>query len=229
MTRAERLLALIQILRRHRRPTTAAALAAELGVSTRSLYRDIAVLRLQGADIAGEPGLGYMLRPGFLLPPLMFSEEEIEALVLGSRWIAERADDELAQAASNALAKISAVLPTELGDRAASSSLLIGPGGRAADGDQQIAILRKAIRAERKLSIGYTDAKATLTQRIVWPFALAFFDHCRIVAAWCEMRADFRHFRADRICSVELLDARYPRRRATLLQEWRAAENIPAQ
>src|SRR5690606_491436 len=110
MSRAARLLDLIQLLRNRRVPVTGPALAAELGVSIRTLYRDIATLQAQGADIQGEPGLGYVLRPGFTLPPLMFSADEIEALVLGSRWVAKRAADErLAAAASNALSKISAV------------------------------------------------------------------------------------------------------------------------
>src|SRR5678815_4120881 len=114
MSRAQRLLDLIQILRRHRQPVAGSALAEELGISLRTLYRDIATLQSQGARIDGEPGLGYILRPGFMLPPLMFSEEEIEALVLGSRWVHQRADRALADAAANVLAKIGAVLPKDL-------------------------------------------------------------------------------------------------------------------
>src|SRR5689334_17148542 len=106
MSRVQRLLDLIQILRRHRQPVAGETLASELAISLRTLYRDIATLQAQGARIDGEPGLGYILRPGFMLPPLMFSEEEIEALVLGSRWVAERGDSRLGDAARNALAKI---------------------------------------------------------------------------------------------------------------------------
>src|ERR1700720_3203193 len=127
MSRAQRLLDLIQVLRRHRRPVAGAELARELDVSLRTLYRDIASLQAQGADIAGEAGLGYVLRPGFMLPPLMFNIEEIEALALGSRWVAARADTPLAGAARNALAKIAAILPRDLRDLLDSSSLLIGP------------------------------------------------------------------------------------------------------
>src|SRR5580698_3000252 len=108
MSRAQRLLDLIQILRRHRFPVAGTALADELGISLRTLYRDIDTLKAQGAHIDGEPGVGYILRPGFMLPPLMFSEEEIEALVLGSRWVHQRADRALADAAANVLAKIGA-------------------------------------------------------------------------------------------------------------------------
>jgi predicted DNA-binding transcriptional regulator YafY len=105
MSRSERLFSLLQTLRRYRRPVTGKALAAELNVSMRTLYRDIATLQAQGADIEGEPGLGYVLRPGFILPPLMFSGDEIEALVLGSRWVADRGDDLLGSAAQNAIAR----------------------------------------------------------------------------------------------------------------------------
>src|SRR5258708_4125118 len=125
MSRAARLLDLIQLLRRHRRPVSGRALAETLGISLRTLYRDVASLAAQCAAIDGEPGLGYILRPGFMLPPLMFSEEEIEALVLGSRWVAERGDDHLASAARNALAKIAAVLPDDLRAAADTTTLLV--------------------------------------------------------------------------------------------------------
>lgn len=114
MSRSERLLELMQCLRRHRLPVTSTVLAAELGISLRTLYRDIASLRAQGAHIEGEPGIGYVLRPGFLLPPLMFSAQELEALMLGARWVSQRTDRELACDAQNALAKIAAVLPADL-------------------------------------------------------------------------------------------------------------------
>src|SRR4051795_10479451 len=132
MARAQRLLDLIQALRRHRRPVSGATLADEAGVSLRTLYRDIETLKAQGAHIDGEAGVGYLLRPGFMLPPLMFSEEEIEALVLGSRWVSERADAQLAEAARNLLAKISAVLPPDLRHEMQSSALLVGPGAPSA-------------------------------------------------------------------------------------------------
>ena len=127
MSRSERLFDLLQALRRHRRPVSGATLAAETGVSLRTLYRDIASLQAQGAHIEGEAGLGYVLKPGFMLPPMMFSAEEIEALVLGSRWVAKVADGKLATAASDALAKIAAVLPADLRDETDTSTLLVGP------------------------------------------------------------------------------------------------------
>src|SRR5437899_2828777 len=135
MSRAQRLLDLIQLLRGYRRPVSGAVLAEALGISLRTLYRDIETLNGQGAQIDGEPGVGYVLRPGFMLPPLMFSEDEIEAIVLGSRWVAVRTDAALSGAARSALAKISAVLPPDLKDGLDTSGLLIGPGQAIAAGD----------------------------------------------------------------------------------------------
>ena len=229
MSRTERLLSLIEILHRHRAPVSGAKLAEELGISLRSLYRDIATLQGQGATIEGEAGVGYILKPGFLLPPLMFSETEIEAIVLGSRWVAKRGDGELSTAARNALAKILTVLPPDLRSQAELSALIVGPGEPIAAGEREIGAIRKAIRAERKLSIAYRDGAAQATRRMIWPFALAYFDRVRVVAAWCELRDGFRHFRTDRIDALEVVDERYPRRRAVLQKEWRAAEGVPPQ
>ena len=214
------------MLRRHRRPVAGATLAGELGVSLRTLYRDIAALQAQGADIAGEAGLGYLLRPGFMLPPLMFNVEEIEALALGSRWVAARADTPLAGAAREALAKIAAVLPAELSDRLDSPALLVGPGKPIAAGDAGLPAIRQAIRAERKLSVAYVDGAGAPSERTIWPLALAFFDRARVIVAWCETRQAFRHFRTDRISAIEPSPMRYPRRRLALLREWRAGQGI---
>lgn len=228
MSRAERLLDLIQVLRRHRRPVSGRALAEELGVSLRTLYRDIATLQAQGARIDGEPGVGYVLRPGFLLPPLMFSEEEIEALVLGARFVARRGDERLGAAARNVLAKISAVLPPDLRDDLDDTGLLVGPGEPVAAGDAELPLIRQAIRGERKLEIAYRDRDGSESRRTVWPFALGFFDKVRMLAAWCELRQSYRHFRTDRIAALTLTDSRYPRRRQAMLKEWREKSGIPA-
>jgi predicted DNA-binding transcriptional regulator YafY len=227
MSRAQRLLDLIQLLRGYRRPVSGAVLAEALAISLRTLYRDIDTLNAQGAQIDGEAGLGYVLRPGFMLPPLMFSEEEIEAIVLGSRWVADRADAALSAAARNALAKIAAVLPQDLKTSLDTSSLLIGPGNTIAAGDTELPVIRQAIRSERKLRIRYLDGKGRDSRRTIWPFALGFFDRVRVVVAWCEMREDFRHFRTDRIGKVQVTDKRYPRRRQALLKDWREREGIP--
>ena len=226
MSRAERLLQLMQVLRRHRFPVSGASLASELGISLRTLYRDIDSLQAQGALIDGEAGVGYVLRPGFMLPPLMFSEEEIEALVLGSRWVADRGDSRLGDAARNAISKIAAVLPSDLRLAMDTSALLVGPGAYIAAGDKELATIRLAIRSERKLDIRYRDLKEKESSRTIWPFALGFFDRVRIVIAWCELRQDIRHFRTDRISALTISKTRYPRRRQALLKEWRQIEGI---
>ncbi|VVE34428.1 putative transcription repressor NiaR [Pandoraea aquatica] len=211
----------MQLLRRHRYPVPGAALATSLGVSLRTLYRDIAELQSQGAHIEGAPGLGYVLKPGFMLPPLMFSEEEIEAIVLGSRWVAKRTDGALADAAANALAKIAAVLPSDLRTSLEASTLLIGPGDPLPPMIVDLTEIREAIRAERKLHLSYRDEAGRLSERVVWPFALGFFDRVRMILAWCELRDDFRSFRADRIEAMTVIETRYPRGRRTLLKAWR--------
>ncbi len=228
MPRADRLLELLDILRRHRGPVTGARLAQELGVSLRSLYRDIETLRGRGAEIDGEAGFGYVLKPGFLLPPLMFSRAEIEALVLGSRWVAKRGDRELSAAAAKALAKIKTVLPDDLRAEADAAGLIVGPGDAVA-ARIDLAQVRDAIRRERKIAITYEDLANRVTQRTVWPFALAYFDRVHVLAAWCELRQGFRHFRIDRIATMELAEARYPRRRAALISDWREGEGVPPQ
>jgi predicted DNA-binding transcriptional regulator YafY len=226
MSRAERLLQLMQVLRRHRFPVSGAALAEELQVSLRTLYRDIASLQSQGALIEGEAGLGYVLKPGFVLPPLMFSEEELEALVLGSRWVANRADSHLAEAARNALSKIEAVLPIGLRIAMNNSTLLVGPRSDTDAGNEGLDSVRLAIRSERKLTIGYQDLKQRRSTRTIWPFALGYFDNVRVVVAWCELRQDIRHFRFDRISDLAISQETYPRRRAALLKDWKLIEGI---
>lgn len=221
MSRAERLLSLIEELRRHRRPVSGIALAEALGVSIRTLYRDIASLRTQGATIDAEPGLGFVLRPGYMLPPLMFPDDEIEALVLGSRWVAERADPRLAEAARNALARIGGALPAEVAERLDATHLIVGPPSTPVRDAVDLTLVRKAIRTERKLRITYRDSGDRETDRLIWPFLLGFFDGARLVSAWCELRQDIRHFRTDRIVGLDETGIRYPRRRHDLLKAWR--------
>jgi predicted DNA-binding transcriptional regulator YafY len=224
MSRSERLLELIQTLRRYRRPVSGQTLADETNVSLRTLYRDIATLQAQGADIEGEPGMGYILKPGFLLPPLMFSEDEIEALVLGSRWVASRTDSDLSRAAANVLAKITAVLPDDMKPKIEGSNLLVPPAWNDVRDVVDLSLVRKAIRNEHIVAIDYVDAAGVPTERRIWPFALGFYERVRVVAAWCEMRNDFRNFRTDRIQRMEPQGKRYPRRKAELLKAWRIAE-----
>ena len=224
MSRAVRLLDLVQLLRRRRHPVSGDILARELGISLRTLYRDIASLQAQGAPIEGEPGLGYVLRPGFTLPPLMFNDDEVEALMLGSRWVAENGDPRLARAAMDVMAKVAAVLPPDRRAQFETPSLLIVK--RSKQQSDMMAPIRDAIRRERKLAIDYRDAGSAATHRTIWPFAVGFFEEARIVVAWCELRADYRHFRIDRIGGLAETDTRYPKRRAVMLREWQRQMGI---
>ncbi len=227
MSRAARLLDLLQVLRRRRTPIRGVDLAAELGISLRTLYRDIATLQGQGADIAGEAGIGYQLHPGFTLPPLMLTRDELEALLLGMAWVGDRGDGDLQAAARDVIAKVEAVLPETLRRDAAETTMLLGPGSWATHDDQVYATLRAAIRGERKLTLDYRDRHDHVSRRVVWPCTIAVFDHVRLLVAWCELRAEFRHFRVDRISDLTLMAEMYPRRRRDLLRVWEDTVKIP--
>ena len=224
-SRAQRLLRLLDLLHQRRRPATGAELASALGVSLRTVYRDMATLREQGADIAGDPGIGYQMQPGFLLPPLMFSEDELEALVLGARWVEGLADTELARAAGAALARITATLPRSLRLAVDTSGLFVPRNREEREPEPWLPALRRAIREEECVRMDYVDADGRSSQRIVWPFAMAFFDPgARLIAAWCELRQDFRHFRAERVVTLAPTGRRYPVRRHVLIRRWRDME-----
>lgn len=241
MSRPERLLALLELLRLHRYPVSGASLAARLGISPRTVYRDIAALQGLGARIAGEAGVGYVLQPGFTLPPIAFTDDELEALILGARLAADRGDTGLADAARHAIAKIGAVLPSERRAVLDDAPLLLNPGGncnRSARGVRpaaaatdasavaDLSAIRGAIRRERKVSLTYHDLSNRTTTRTIWPIALVFFAEVHVLVAWCELRASFRHFRPDRIRALVQAAERYPRRRHVLLAEWRAVEGL---
>ena len=227
MSRTARLFTLMDALRAHRRPVTASRLADELSVSIRTIYRDVQTLIELGAPIEGEAGLGYVLRSGFFLPPLMFGEEELEALVLGARWVRQQGDQALAQAATNALAKIATATPKDLRDAMADTGLWAPFVDATASNGPALRDIREAIRRERKLKIAYSDEAGAATERVIWPIGLAFFEGKRLVVAWCELRNGFRHFRADRIGALATMDSRYPTRRGALIKTWRRENNIP--
>ncbi len=212
------------MLRGRRHPVSGAELAREAGISLRTLYRDIVALQALGAGIDGEAGVGYVLKPGFLLPPLMFSAQEIEAFTLGLRWVAQRTDAEMALAARNAMAKVGAVLPRDLREKMEDEALLVAPISTLPQ-PVPLSVLRRVLNEERKLALSYADEKGARTRRVVWPVTLGFFDTTRILVAWCELRQDFRHFRTDRIEAADVLAERTPRPRRTLMKEWR--ETLP--
>lgn len=224
MSRTDRLFSLIDALRRRRRPVTAAVLAEELSVSERTIYRDIATLSGLGAPVEGEAGLGYMLRSGFFLPPLMFDEDEREALVLGARWVQRQADSELAKAATNAIAKIAMATPSDQRDALAETGLWAAISRaevEEVDRTPTLKALREAIRREEKLHITYRDQAGAMSERKVWPIGMAFYDSKRLFTAWCELRTAFRHFHAEKIGELSLTGERYPTRRAVLVKAYR--------
>jgi predicted DNA-binding transcriptional regulator YafY len=216
----------MEMLRSYHFPVQGKVLAEKMNISLRTLYRDIATLQEQGAIIEGEPGIGYILKPGFVLPPLMFTPNEIEALALGANWVAKRADSQLKASANSAMNKIAAVIPMELKQLLENSSLLIGPAATTFQATVDIPLIRKAIRTRHKITLNYSDLKGNNSERIIWPFALGYFDNTSIVVGWCELRETFRHFRADRIVSLQMETQCYPRSRQSLLKEWRELNNI---
>jgi predicted DNA-binding transcriptional regulator YafY len=222
MRRADRLFQIIQILRRERRPVTGQAMAVELETSLRTLYRDIADLIGQRVPIRGEAGMGYVLEGGFDLPPLMLTPDEIEAVVLGAQWVARRGDPSLAQAAADLIAKIAACVPEHLLPYIETPAVGAPPRweGDAPGFILDLAATRAQIRRGRKMALNYRDQDDRPTERIIWPVIIGYTDATRILAAWCELRQDFRHFRADRIVEARFLDERYPDRPAALHARW---------
>jgi predicted DNA-binding transcriptional regulator YafY len=221
MRRADRLFQIIQILRRSRRPITAEMIADELEVSKRTLYRDIADLIGQRVPIRGEAGIGYVLDGDFDMPPLMLTPDEVEAAVLGAQWVAGRGDPALAAAARDLIAKITAAIPERLRPYIAQPATGVPPRKAPAQDGIDIARARTWIHAGRKIRIAYRDEAGHVSERTVWPVIIGYFEAARMLAAWCELRQDFRHFRTDRIDAAEFLDERHGQRRAELQSRWR--------
>lgn len=224
--RSERLLALMQALRRRKRPVGAQVLADEMGVSKRSIYRDINTLKTMGAAVEGEAGLGYMLRDDYWLPPLGFSPAEIEALVLGLRGLIHGPDAEMANAARDAEAKLVASLPPERRGEIDAIALFAfsPPEGKTG---QLLVSLRSALRQERIVHLHYADRDGRLTEREIWPLALGYRDDGQMLLAHCTLRGDFRQFRLTRIVALTLSPDRMPKRRHSLLNQWIARNQLP--
>ncbi len=203
MRRADRLFEIIQFMRR--KPLTRARdLAEHFEVSDRTIYRDIQDLMTSGVPIEGEAGIGYVMRAGYDLPPLMFKETEIEALVLGARIVQSWGDKELAGAATDVIAKVEAVLPEQLRTYMTNTALLAPSHHRMEPICFDLALLRAAVRDARIVTIGYHDANQDATLRKVRPLSLAYFGPIWLMAGWCELRNDFRTFRLDRIQHFEV-------------------------
>ena len=224
MRRADRLFDIIRLLRAARRPMTAAALADELEVTPRTVYRDIATLQARRVPIEGAAGIGYVLRPGFDLPPLMFTAEELEAVALGVRLVRRTRDAKLQAAADSVLTKVLGALPEALRGKIDEPHFYVSAGNTPpAEGIDQAAA-RRAIRETRKMRIAYVDQNGTRSRRVIWPLAMAYYVDVTLIGAWCELRTDFRNFRVDRIAQAQVLDDRFPADNGRLLARWFALQ-----
>jgi predicted DNA-binding transcriptional regulator YafY len=224
--KASRLFEIIQILRLARQPVTAAQIADSLEVAPRSIYRDIAALQAMRVPIEGGRGIGYILRPGFNLPPLMFSIEETEAIVLALGLLERTGDIELKRAAKGVNQKIAAAVPGPLRETLEARVLhawgTIAPSPEGID----LADVRRAIRDEQKLHIDYRDEAGRETQRTIWPLALIYYSQTANIVAWCELREALRTFRADRVRSSGLVEGHFRHEGERLRKEWVAGWNV---
>ena len=223
MRRTERLFQIIQILRANRFPVTGRSLADELEISLRTLYRDMAELIAQRVPVTGEAGTGYVLDDRYNMPPLMLTADELEAAALGATWVASHADPSLGRAARDLVSKLSEAIPPEL------RPIVLDASSRSISTQSRIqerfdgAILRHAIRERFRLQLIYQDKNEGVTDRIVWPILIAYLNTNRYIVAWCETRKDFRHFKTDRVHELEVLEGKYPARRAVLIKGWEEA------
>jgi predicted DNA-binding transcriptional regulator YafY len=222
MARGDRLFDIIQILRLSRSPVTATAIAAELEVTARTIYRDIAILQARRIPIDGAAGLGYMLRPGFDLPTLMFSEDEVEAIAVALRLLHRTGDPGLMNAAVGVAGKLASAMPEALRNQFAGSSFSVSSRGAPPPGIADLAPLRRAIRQSRKLRLDYVNAKGEASERTVCPIAMEYYIEATLVCSWCELRKDYRHFRTDRIKSARVLEASFAGKARALRAGWAA-------
>src|SRR6185436_2206156 len=222
MPRSDRLFDIIQRLRTASGPTTAAALAADLEVTPRTVYRDIATLQARRVPIEGAAGVGYVLRRGFDLPPLMFTIDEVEAIAVGARLVGRLKDPALQEAANAVLAKVSVVVPERLRPHIADTHVYVSPGMAPEAEGADLAEVRAAIRDSFKLYIAYADERGRRTNRVIWPIAMAYYVDVTLIGAWCELRSDYRNFRVERIQSTKVLDEPFDQDGGRLFREWSA-------
>jgi len=187
----DRLFEVIEILRRAKGPISAQSIGEELGVTKRTVYRDVAVLIGQGVPINGEAGVGYVLEPGFHMPPLMLTPDEIEAVTLGVLWVQTRGEPELALAAEKLITKLEAVAPHKYRTSFLQPAVRVAP---VAQPDEVLgaAVFSLAIRRRKKITLKYSDNSGQKTRRVIWPILLGYRDTSRIISTWCEMREGFR-------------------------------------
>jgi predicted DNA-binding transcriptional regulator YafY len=226
MGRSSRLFEIIQILRRACGPVSAQYIAATLEVSQRTICRDIATLQGMRVPIEGEAGIGYVMQGRFELPPLTFTDDEIEAIVVGLSLIGRTGDADLLAAASRVGRKISAVLPTPMDHGIESSALYVSQWNGIPSSMVEYRLMRQAIREERKLRLQYEDVEGQGSDRIICPLSLVYYIDSVILAAWCELRCDFRHFRMDRMRVCVPLDAFFKGEGNRLRAEWQAQHEL---
>lgn len=227
MRRADRLFDIIQHLRRASTPVRAADLAAALEVGIRTIYRDIAALQASRVPIEGASGLGYVLRCGYDLPPLMFDAEELEAIAVGARLLRRTGDLGLEAAAERVLGKLQAVLPEAARDYLACPAVHVGEAWTMPCSDARLGLLRLAAREGFKLELVYRDGQDRVTRRKVRPVGLGYFDDAVLLCAWCELREDHRLFRVERIQEAIRLEERFDTGDPRLLSAWRLRFSAP--
>ena len=220
MRKASRLFEIIQILRLARRPVTAQTIADKLEVTARSVYRDIAALQTMRVPIEGERGVGYILRPGFSLPPLMFSIEETEAIVLALAMVGRSSDTELRQAAKKASDKIAASLPEPLSKTLSANALHAWGSIAPAPVGIDLATVRRAVRDEERLEISYRDETGTETRRQIRPIAVIYYSETVNIVGWCELRQAIRNFLSDRVLTCESTGSFFKLEGEKLRQLW---------
>src|SRR3954469_17185123 len=206
MRRADRLFQIVNVLRRRRTGAAATHRAERLGVSDRTVYRDIRDLMLAGTPIDGEAGVGYRLRPGYDLPPLMFDRDEIQSLVLSARIVRQFGDPALERASDAILGKIAAIVPKDLAPLVADTPLSVPSIVGAGTSAEALALAREAVIGRRKIELSYAKADGAATTRIVRPLGIFFWGRTWTLAAWCELRQAFRNFRLDRVAGAAILD-----------------------
>jgi predicted DNA-binding transcriptional regulator YafY len=206
LRRADRLFDILRILRSATGALTAAAIADQLEVTVRTIYRDVATMQARRIPIEGAPGIGYVLRRGFELPPLMFTEDEAEAIAVGVRMLARTGDPGLQKAAESVLSKVALVVPDLLREYLRATPVYVSKSGAPIPARPDLpTVIRHAIRDSRKMRISYEDETNRRTRRVIQPFAIAYYVEATIVCAWCELRNAVRHFRADRILDAQVL------------------------
>lgn len=203
MRRADRLFQIVQLLRRRRTAVTAARLAERLGVSERTVYRDIQDLVQAGTPIDGEAGVGYRLGAGYDLPPLMFTRDEVHALVIGARIVRQAGDAALSRAADSILAKVAHILPPDMAPVLDDAHFYVPPVSRVRSTDALL-VIREALAGRRRIAMSYQDEKGRHSERTLRPLGVFFWGRTWTLAAWCETRNDFRNFRIDRISGATL-------------------------